>query len=101
MIQPNVFRANAPQLYVDLNRAQCMTQGVPLSDAFDTLQVYLGSLYVNDFNLFGRTWQVDRPGGAGFRNQSRAASASSRSATRRARWSPWARWPTSARSADR
>ena len=31
---------------------------MPLSDVFDTLQVYLGSLYVNDFNLFGRTWQV-------------------------------------------
>jgi multidrug efflux pump len=57
-VAPNVFRANAPQLFVDMNRAQCMTTGVRLSDAFDTLQVFLGSLYVNDFNLFGRTWQV-------------------------------------------
>ena len=32
--------------------------GVSLADAYDTLQIYLGSLYVNDFNLFGRTWQV-------------------------------------------
>jgi len=54
----SVFRANAPQLYVDLNRAQCMTMDVALEDAFQTLQVYLGSLYVNDFNRFGRTWQV-------------------------------------------
>jgi multidrug efflux pump len=54
----SVFRANAPQIYVNVNRKQCMTMGVPLGALFDTLQVYLGSLYVNDFNLFGRTWQV-------------------------------------------
>jgi len=54
----SVFRANAPQVYMNVNRQQCMTMGVPLGDLFDTLQVYLGSLYVNDFNLFGRTWQV-------------------------------------------
>ena len=53
-----VFRANSPQLYVDLNRSQCQTMGVNPSDVFTTLQVYLGSLYVNDFNQFGRTWQV-------------------------------------------
>ena len=65
----SVFRANAPQLYVDLNRAQCMTMDVPLADAFNTLQVYLGSLYVNDFNRFGRTWQVVAQADAEFRNQ--------------------------------
>ena len=65
----SVFRANAPQLYVDMNRKQCMTMGVPLVDAFNTLQVYLGSLYVNDFNLFGRTWQVIVQADAPFRNQ--------------------------------
>jgi multidrug efflux pump len=54
-----VFRANAPQLYVDVNRDQCFSAGVQLNDVFTTLQVYLGSLYVNDFNLFGRTWQVN------------------------------------------
>jgi multidrug efflux pump len=68
-IAPNVFRANAPQLFVDMNRAQCMTSGVRLGDAFDTLQVYLGSLYVNDFNLFGRTWQVVVQADARSRNQ--------------------------------
>ena len=72
-MQPNVFRANAPQLYVDVNRAQCMTMGVSLADAFDTLQTYLGSLYVNDFNLFGRTWQVVVQADAKFRNQIDAA----------------------------
>ena len=65
----SVFRANAPQLYVDLNRAQCMTMDVPLADAFDTLQIYLGSLYVNDFNRFGRTWQVVAQADAKFRNE--------------------------------
>jgi multidrug efflux pump len=69
IMQPNIFRANCPQLYVDLNRAQCMTLGVPLADAFNTLQVYLGSLYVNDLNLFGRTWQVVVQADAKFRNQ--------------------------------
>jgi multidrug efflux pump len=53
-----VFRANAPQLYVDVNREQASQMGVQLTDIFTTLQVYLGSLYVNDFNKFGRTWQV-------------------------------------------
>ena len=54
-----VFRANAPQLYVDINRTKCKTMGVALSDVFDALQVELGGLYVNDFNQFGRTWQVN------------------------------------------
>src|SRR5205823_13045864 len=54
----SVFRANVPQIYLDVDRAACMTKGVALRDVFMTLQVYLGSLYVNDFNRFGRTWQV-------------------------------------------
>jgi multidrug efflux pump len=65
----SVFRANAPQIYVDVNRRQCMTMGVPLGDLFNTLQIYLGSLYVNDFNLFGRTWEVIVQADAPFRKQ--------------------------------
>ena len=53
-----VFRANSPQLYVDVNRDQCQTMGVNTRDVFATLQIYLGSFYVNDFNKLGRTWQV-------------------------------------------
>ena len=53
-----VFRANVPQLYVDLDRDQCQTLGVDPKAVFDALQIYLGSYYVNDFNQFGRTWQV-------------------------------------------
>jgi multidrug efflux pump len=54
----SVFRANVPQVYVDLNRSSAMTKDVPIQDIFQMMQIYLGSLYVNDFNLFGRTWQV-------------------------------------------
>ncbi len=54
----SVFRANVPQVYVDLNRSAALMKEVDLHDVFDTLQIYLGSMYVNDLNLFGRTWQV-------------------------------------------
>jgi multidrug efflux pump len=53
------FRANQPQIFVDLNRAQAKSQGIALTDIFDTLQVYLGSAYANDFTRFGRNWQVN------------------------------------------
>jgi multidrug efflux pump len=53
------FRARTPQLYVDVDREKVKTMGVALSDVFDALQAYLGSFYVNDFNRFGRTWQVN------------------------------------------
>ena len=53
-----VYNANSPQLFVDINREECLTQGINLNDVFGTLQAYLGSRYVNNFNRFGRTWQV-------------------------------------------
>src|SRR5260370_5012664 len=53
------FRARTPQLYVDVDREKVKKMGVALSDVFDALQAYLGSFYVNDFNRFGRTWQVN------------------------------------------
>lgn len=52
------FRANVPQYHIDIDRAQAKTMGVSLADLNESLQVYLGSVYVNDFNLFGRTYQV-------------------------------------------
>jgi multidrug efflux pump len=64
----SVFRANVPQLFVDLNREQCQTMGVNPRDVFSTLQIYLGSFYVNDFNEFGRTWQVVVQASGYFRN---------------------------------
>ena len=65
----SVFRANVPQVFLDVDRTACMLKGVKLQDVFQTLQVYLGSLYVNDFNLFGRTWQVIAQAEAKFRDQ--------------------------------
>ena len=64
-----VFRANTPQLYVDIDRTKCKTMGVALNDVFDALQVDLGGLYVNDFNQFGRTWQVNAQADIPFRMQ--------------------------------
>ena len=54
---------------LDVDRTACMLKGVDLQDVFTTLQVYLGSLYVNDFNLFGRTWQVIVQSESRFRDQ--------------------------------
>ncbi len=54
----SIFRANVPQLFMDIERDKCQTMGVNPADVFSTLQIYLGSYYVNDFNRFGRTWQV-------------------------------------------
>ena len=53
------YTVNVPQLEADVDREKAKTQGVPLQNLFETLQINLGSLYVNDFNLFGRTWQVN------------------------------------------
>ena len=63
------FRANTPWLYLDIDRDKAKLAGVSISELFNTLQVYLGSLYVNDFNRFGRTWQVNVQGEANFRKQ--------------------------------
>src|SRR5579871_2372833 len=52
------FRAGVPQLYADVDRTKVKTLGIPLGSVFGTLQAYLGSVYVNDFNRFGRTYQV-------------------------------------------
>ncbi len=52
------FSANVPQIFVDVDRNRVKTYGVPLQAVFNTLQANLGSAYVNDFNLFGRTWKV-------------------------------------------
>jgi multidrug efflux pump len=52
------FTVNVPQLDADVDRVKAKTQGVPLQNLFETMQIYLGSLYVNDFNRFGRTYEV-------------------------------------------
>jgi multidrug efflux pump len=54
----SVFRANVPQVYIEPNRDEALNRSVNLKDFSDTVGIYQGSLYVNDFNVFGRTWQV-------------------------------------------
>jgi multidrug efflux pump len=54
----STYQVNVPQLYADLDRTRARQLGVPVTEVFDTMQIYLGSLYVNDFNKFGRTYSV-------------------------------------------
>ena len=61
------FQINVPQFYADLDRARAEQLGVSVSDVFETLQIYLGSLYVNDFNAFGRTYSVRVQADSAFR----------------------------------
>src|SRR5207245_8982847 len=55
----NTFAADTPQVYLDIDRDKAQVLGVKVSDIFNALQSTLGGFYVNDFNLFGRTWQVN------------------------------------------
>ncbi|HSZ59683.1 MAG TPA: efflux RND transporter permease subunit [Tepidisphaeraceae bacterium] len=66
------FRSRMPQFFVDIDREKVKTMGVPLTDVFDALQANLGSFYVNDFNRFGRTWQVNVQADARFRTDADA-----------------------------
>ena len=64
------FRANVPQLWLDVDRVKAKSMNVPLSNIFGTLQTYLGSSYVNDLTLFGRTYRVTAQADAQFRLKS-------------------------------
>ncbi len=61
------FRIQVPQMDIEVDREQALIQGIPLNEVFDALQIYLGSVYVNDFNLFGRTYQVNAQADAEYR----------------------------------
>jgi HAE1 family hydrophobic/amphiphilic exporter-1 len=63
----STFRVDVPQLFAEVDRTKAKTLGIPLSAVFNTMQTYLGSFYVNDFNKFGRTWQVTAQGDHRFR----------------------------------
>jgi multidrug efflux pump len=67
----NSSRANTPWLYLEIDRTKCVALGVPVSELFNTLQVYLGSYYVNNFNEFGRSWQVNIQADQSFRGDAR------------------------------
>ncbi|HSX92172.1 MAG TPA: efflux RND transporter permease subunit [Hydrogenophaga sp.] len=61
------WQVNVPQLYADIDRTKARQLGVPVTEIFDTMQIYLGSLYVNDFNQFGRTYSVRAQADAPYR----------------------------------
>jgi multidrug efflux pump len=63
------FQSNVPQLDADVNREKTKDQGLQLTDVYEALQVYLGSAYINDFNLFGKTYSVYAQADAEFRNE--------------------------------
>ncbi|NEX17180.1 MAG: hydrophobe/amphiphile efflux-1 family RND transporter [Halochromatium sp.] len=65
----STFRADVPMLFVDVNREKVQTLQVPMSELFATLQAQLGSVYINDFNKFGRTWRVLAQAEGDYRNQ--------------------------------
>src|SRR5215468_8430904 len=55
----STYAADTPQIYLDIDRNKAQVLGIKISDIFNALQSTLGSYYVNDFNVFGRTWQVN------------------------------------------
>jgi len=63
------FQVNVPQLFADVDRTRARQLGVPVTEVFDTMQIYLGSLYVNDFNRFGRTYSVRVQADAPYRSR--------------------------------
>jgi multidrug efflux pump len=65
--QFTTYQVNVPQIFVDVDRTKARQLGVPITSVFETLQIYLGSLYVNDFNKFGRTYSVRVQADAPFR----------------------------------
>jgi multidrug efflux pump len=66
-----MFRSDTPQLFVDVDRTKVESMGIRVSAVFDALQVYMGSLYANNFNDFGRSWQVNLQADGRFRNNAR------------------------------
>ncbi|HEX9212936.1 MAG TPA: efflux RND transporter permease subunit, partial [Bradyrhizobium sp.] len=63
------FTANTPQLFIDIDRTKAQKLGVPIANINDTIQTYFGSTYVNDFNLFGRTYHVTAQADLPFRKE--------------------------------
>ena len=63
------YQVSVPQIDADVDREKAKAEGVDLSDVYQTMQAYLGSLYVNDFNRFGRTYQVNVSAEPGFRHE--------------------------------
>jgi hydrophobe/amphiphile efflux-1 (HAE1) family protein len=67
----SLFETQTPQLYLDIDRTKAQLLGINMPDVFSALQVYIGSIYVNDFNLFGRTFRVQAQAAANYRLDAR------------------------------
>src|SRR5476649_588378 len=67
----SLFENTTPQLYLDIDRIKAQLLGINIPDVFAALQIYLGSAYVNDFNLFGRTYRVVAQASSEFRSDTK------------------------------
>ena len=85
------YKISVPQLYADLDRTKAMQLGVDVQDVFNTMQIYLGSMYVNDFNKFGRTYQVVAQADMEFRSKPDDILKLQTQECRRPAWCRWAR----------
>jgi hydrophobic/amphiphilic exporter-1 (mainly G- bacteria), HAE1 family len=65
----STYAADTPQIYLDIDRDKAQVLGIKISDIFNALQSTLGSYYINDFNVFGRTWQVNLQAETSFRQR--------------------------------
>ena len=90
----STFTATNPSIYLDIDRDKAQALGLNISDVFTALQATLGGIYVNNFNLFGRTWQVNIEGEAADRGDIPRHLADLRAQQRPARWCRCARSPT-------
>ena len=91
----STFTATNPSIYLDIDRAKAQALGLNMSDVFTALQATLGGIYVNNFNLFGRTWQVNVQGEAADRGDISRHLADLRAQQHRRRWCRSARSPAS------
>jgi multidrug efflux pump len=65
----SMFRAGTPQIFLDIDRSKCQLLGVNVNEVFNTLEVYMGGYFINLFNAFGRTWQVNMMAESRFRDR--------------------------------
>ncbi len=91
----STFRDSVPEYEVAVDTDKAQTLGIPVSDVYDSLQTFLGGLYVNDFNRFGRTWKVLMQADTEYRGQASDINrfyVRSSPAALKATWCPWERW---------
>ncbi len=88
----STYNVTTPQLFADVDRTKASQLGIDVDDVFKAMQIYLGSLYVNDFNKFGRTYQVIAQGDADFRSSREDILRLKMRNSEGRRWYRWVRW---------